>query len=63
MIDFGEKTNFYAVTILFGNQAIDRRSVTVLVFLVTFVRLWLEPILSLLFFSTREGSPKKENLF
>ena len=63
MIDFGGKTNFYAVTIFFGNQASNRRLVTVLVFLVTFVRLWLEPILSLLFFSTRESSPKNENLF
>ena len=49
IVDFGEKTNFYAVTIFFGNQVTNRKFVTVLLFLPPLVKFWLEPILLLPF--------------
>ena len=46
---FWGKTNFYAVTIFFGNQVTNRKFVTVLLFLPPLGKFWLEPILLLPF--------------
>ena len=49
LTDFGQKSNFYAVTIFFGNQVTNWKFVTVFVFLPPLAKFWLEPILLLPF--------------